>query len=350
MFWTIAAALLFTAAFVMFSPLLRAKSLWQPLGLALVFIVPATALWMYNAFGTPEALKLSPQPRQAASRDAHSSEAGEMDAMVDELRRRLAETSEDLDGWLLLARTLKTMQRYPESADALETARRIAPEDPRVMVDQVEAQIFLTPDGRISDDMIATLEQALRLQPGNQKALWLLGIAASQKGNNDMAITFWEALLAQVEPGSQVAQSVQSQIDEARGRMGVAVEEAPPPPDDGSWQGLSVKVSAGEAGQSQIPMGGVLYVMIRGPGPAIGPPIGVRRVIDPVLPMDLRINDNDSMMEERRISSEAELKLQARISLTGSPAANPGDWQSTAVSVPVESSQTVELVIDQRVE
>ena len=356
MFWTIAAALLFAAALITFSPLLGARTLWKPLGLALVFVLPASALWMYQQFGTPEALDYHPQAQakaqQAATNEAHTSESAEMDAMVDGLRRRLTETPEDLDGWLLLARTLKTMGRFPEAIGALETASRIAPEDPRVLVDLVEDEIFMTPDGRISDDMIATLEHVLNVQPGQQKALWLMGIAASQKGQNEIAIAYWEDLLEQLEPGSPVAESVQGQINDALGLTGVAAEEPAPaaPVDDGSWQGLGVTVRAGETGQSQIPSGGVLYLMIRSPGPAMGPPIGVRRVIDPLLPLDLRISDQDSMLKERQISTEAEIQLQARISLSGSPAASPGDWQSGLISVPVDSAETVELVIDQRVE
>jgi hypothetical protein len=90
--------------------------------------------------------------------------------------------------------------------------------------------------------------------------------------------------------------------------------------------------------------------MIRSPGPAMGPPLGVRRVIDPVLPLEITISDGDSMLEERQISSEGEVRLQARISLTGSPAAGSGDWQSAPVTVSLDSAEAVELVIDQRVE
>jgi hypothetical protein len=82
----------------------------------------------------------------------------------------------------------------------------------------------------------------------------------------------------------------------------------------------------------------------------MGPPLGVRRVIDPILPLDITISDQDSMLEERQISSEGEVRLQARISLTGSPAAGSGDWQSAPVTVSLDSAKAMELVIDQRVE
>lgn len=356
MFWTIAAAVLFAAALITFSPLLRARSLWKPFALALVFILPATAAWMYTQIGTPEAISLRPPPRAATAgvNEAHSSESREMDSMIAGLRGRLSENPEDLDGWLLLARTLKATQRFDEAIEALETANRIAPDNPQVTVDLIEARIFTTPNGRISEEMILGLQDVLDQNPGMQKALWLMGIAASQAGENSAAIDYWETLLAQLEPGSPVAESVQSQIDDAKGRMGITAEappqaatEAAPAADDGAWSGIRVAVKGDAA---SLPAGGVLYVMIRSPGPAMGPPLGVRRIINPALPLDLTISDNDSMLQERQISSESEVQLQARISLTGSPAASSGDWQSAPLTVSLESEEAVELLIDQQVE
>jgi cytochrome c-type biogenesis protein CcmH len=307
---------------------------------------------MYQEIGTPDALDLRPAPQRAANTsETHAPESEEMDTMIAGLRGRLTENPEDLDGWLLLARTLKTTQRFQEAVDALETANRISPNNPRVMVELVEARVFLTPDGRINDEMIATLEQVLEQQPDMQKALWMMGIASSQAGDEAAAMTYWESLLAQLEPGSPVAQSVQSQIDQSRANMGMVVEETPVvAEDDGTWQGIRLTVTAGESAKSKIPTGGVLYIMIRSSGPAVGPPLGVRRVIDPVLPLEITISDQDSMLEERQISSEGEVRLQARISLTGSPAAGSGDWQSEPLSISRDSAETVELVIDQRVE
>jgi cytochrome c-type biogenesis protein CcmH len=350
-FWTISAAVLFAAVLIVLSPLLRVKSFWQPLALALLFLLPATALWIYNEVGTPEAIDLRPPPRAANTTEPHAPESQEMDGMIAGLRGRLTESPEDLDGWLLLARTLRATQRFQEAADALETTNRISPDNPQVMVDLVETGIFLSADGRVNDEMIAMLEQALEQQPGMQKALWLMGIASSQGGNDAIAVAYWESLLEQLEPGSSVAQSVQSQIDEANARMGTVVADTPADvEDDGSWQGINLTITGDESGQSGIPGGGVLYVIVRSPGPAMGPPIGVRRVVDPVLPLEMTIRDQDSMLKERQISSESEIELQARISLTGSPAASSGDWQSAPLTVALDSAKAVELVIDQQVE
>jgi len=155
---------------------------------------------------------------------------------------------------------------------------------------------------------------------------------------------------------------VQKQIDQARAQLGlptvepvVATSAAEPgsatgTADDGSWLGTRVSVVPGENARNRLPTGATLFVIIRSPGPAVGPPLGVRRVVDPILPLDITISDSDSMMAERKISLESEVQLQARLSLSGSPAAASGDWQSAPLVVSLSQSETVELVLDQQVE
>ena len=119
---------------------------------------------------------------------------------------------------------------------------------------------------------------------------------------------------------------------------------------DGAWQGTAVRISASGAAQAAIPPNAVMFVVIRSAGMAMGPPLGVRRVIGPQLPLEITLTDSDSMIAERQISFESEIQLQARISLSGSPGAASGDWQSAPVVVPLDSGEPVELVIDHRVE
>lgn len=380
MFWIIAAIALLLAALVTFMPMLSGQSGWKPAALALVFLLPAAGLWLYNEVGTPAGIGLEPAAPHAA---AAAADEEEIEDLIASLRGRLDETPASLDGWILMARTLKTMQRFPEAAEALETALRIDPENPLVMVELAETRIFLSNDGRIDETSVLMLERALEKQPDQQKALWLLGVASAQAGDLAFAISYWESLLALVEPGSSVAQSVQGQINEARARLGMEVEspavasepsattepatapmasaatgmaqaapaaEVSAPPMAGDWPGIPVRVTASAAAQAAIPKGAVLFVIVRSAGPAAGPPLGVRRIIDPALPLEITLSDRDSMIAERKISLETEVQLQARVSLRGSPAASSGDWQSAPATVALDSAEGVELTLDQQVE
>ena len=67
MFWTIATAVLFAAALITLFPLLRGRSLWQAVALALIFLLPGGAVWLYQTVGTPEAINMSPQRARPAT-------------------------------------------------------------------------------------------------------------------------------------------------------------------------------------------------------------------------------------------------------------------------------------------
>jgi cytochrome c-type biogenesis protein CcmH len=340
-FWILAAVALAIAALITFLPLFRQKTGWTPIALALVFLLPASALMLYPYVGTPEALEQVAVATQAT----HTSESTEMDAMVASLRARLTESPEHLDGWMLLSKTLKTMQRYPEALEALETAHRIAPENPYVAVELIEARIFSSGQGRIDSEMVAVLEAAVARDPGQQKGLWLLGVASSQSGDDAKAIEYWQTLLQQLEPGGSIAFSVQEQITQASDRLGVEPGAGNGPEIIQPEVGIDPEVK-----EPEVPSSAVLFVIIRSAGPAVGPPLGVRRISNLTLPLELTISDQDSMMAERQISSESELRLQARLSLSGAPNAQSGDWQSAPLTVALKTAQVVQLVLDHRVD
>ena len=362
MFWTIAAAVLFIAAVITLFPLLRGKSALKPIALALAFILPAAGLWIYDNFGTPEGIGVSGTPQVVNNAVPHA-QGGEMDEMLTGLQQRLEQNPEDLEGWMLLARTLKASQLFAEAAEALEHAHALEPQNPFVMVELAEAWIYETPDGQVSESATAMLERALDIDPNLQKGLWLMGIASMQQGDDPFAISYWQSLLEQLEPGSNPYNMVSTQINEAQARMGmmpdshqppiedgVVAETQTPTSEDGVWNGTRVILDATDGAKQALANGAVLYIMIRGPGPAMGPPLGVRRVTSPNFPLEVTITDSDSMMKERMISSEPEIRLQARVSLTGTPAAQPGDWNSEAKIVELASTSLVVLDIDQQVE
>jgi cytochrome c-type biogenesis protein CcmH len=60
------------------------------------------------------------------------------------------------------------------------------------------------------------IERALKLDPGNGHALFLAGAAAMEAGNNKKGIAYWEALLPQVEAGSELDQMLRSGIEQMK--------------------------------------------------------------------------------------------------------------------------------------
>ena len=223
MFWIIAAAALFTGLLIALFPLLRGKSFLQPLALALVFALPAGGLWMYKTIGAPAGIDVVGTPQVAGQADPHSASGGQMEAAIVSLRERLAANPEDLDGWMLLARSLSSTQQHAAAAEALENAHRLAPENPIVMIELAEGWIFLTPDGRIPDRSMDMLERAVEIQPDAQKGLWLLGMGHAQRGDDAFAISYWQSLMALLQPGSKPRGPLQIAIDDDGHQNGALV-------------------------------------------------------------------------------------------------------------------------------
>lgn len=337
MFWLMGLAILALAGLWLAWPLLARGSEWKAVGLAVLLALPLGGLLLYRQVGTPAALDTA----------ASDLESQDFNALADDLKSRLGEREEDLEGWLLLGRSLKSLQRYGEALEALETARRIAPDSPLVTVELAEAKLFASGSPRISDEVREMLQTAVAKDPSLQKGLWLLGIDAAQRRAEDEAVDYWQRLLAQLEPGSPIAESVQEQIELARSRQGLA--PAGTPEQDSDWPGVAVEVglstAAAEALSGGLPDSAALFVIVRPGGESGGPPLGVARVDQPQFPLEISVDDRHAMLPQRKLSTQDSLRFQARLSLSGEPGAKAGDWESEAFEVPAGRAETVPLVL-----
>ena len=335
MFWTLSTVILLAVATACLWPLLRGEKNGKYAALVGILAVPLAVAALYPYVGTPEAL-------DPVTQNPSPESAPDMDALVEELRARLEEDPEQVEGWVLLGRSYKSLGKYPEAREALETANRLVPGQPIIEVELVEAQLFASGNPRITPEMKATLEKAVAADPAMQKGLWLVGIAEAQAGNDGGAIASWERLLHQVDPNGSVAETVKGQIAEARQRMGnVELVDAP-----AAWAGLKVSVALkadSPAALPEFPGEAVLFVIARAEGAEGGPPLGVRRIDRPQFPLEIQITDQDSMLPQQPISSNASLRLQARLSMQGQALPAPGDWQSTPITVSRDSTEPVML-------
>lgn len=348
MFWIASLVILFAAGLSLLWPLLRADSRWKASGLVVLLLIPSLALWQYTWVGSSRALQVESNP-VITQNDAS------LDELVASLRERLSKTPADLEGWVLLGRTYKTLQDYPAALEALETANRLVPEEPVVLVELVEAQLFASGNPQITPPMVRTLELAVAKQADLQKGWWLLGLASAQQGDDAKAISYWRKLLQSMEPGSPVAQSIQAQIVEAENRMRseapgseiLAVAETP-----ADWESASIRIELGpaaEASLASLPATASLFLIARPPGESAGPPLAVKRITQPVFPLEVQLSDADSMLPQRPVSGFDELQVQARVSITSDPMASAGDWQSATIIFSSRQSEQVELLINQAI-
>ena len=371
-FWIFAIALFVVAAAIVSWPLFTGSAKDRITGLFVFLMLPLAGILMYQSIGTPEAIKL---PRVAAAQQstqqqtAHSAQQGQMDELVASLQQRMADNPDDSEGWLILGRSLKTMQRYEEAETALSNANRLVPGNPLVMIELAEARLFVSGSPQVSADIRQLIESALAIDPNQQKGLWLMGMASSQDGDDTQAIAYWTRLMEQLEPASGPYQAVTQQIEMAQTRMGqppfaqstatqsaVAEPSATTPADTtpivaaptAAGFGIPTTITLGDELSGSFPGSATLFIFIH-PAGAAGMPLAVKRLAPQGFPMTLNFTDADLLQPGGSLQAFELLDISARISIAGVANVASGDIQANRVTVNTKNVSPIALHLDQRV-
>ena len=143
-------------------------------------------------------------------------EIPDVGAMVERLAARLQDDPDDLDGWLMLARSYSVMGEPEKVREAVDNAVRLAPDNPDVLILQARA-IRDVNGGQDNEETIAILRRALELAPDNMDALWLVGNVEADSGNNAKARELLERLLARVPEDSSERELILQRIQQLGG-------------------------------------------------------------------------------------------------------------------------------------
>ncbi|MEO6066129.1 MAG: hypothetical protein ABIP49_10170, partial [Lysobacterales bacterium] len=226
----------------------------------------------------------------------------------------------------------------------------LSPDSPEVQLEHAETEALAAPDRRFTDRGRAVLASALAIDASNQRALWLSGIDAVQREAYTDAIAHWQALEAQLDPSSDIAQSVRDQIARARDVGGLTAGDSPSAvaapdvaadaPSNVAAQSMSavganpvtVIVDISPALRSRLGDGDTLFVFARA---AVGPkmPLAIQKRPAKMLPLTLTLDDSMGMMPSMKLSSADTLVFGARVSSRGDATPAPGDLQ--VLSAPI---------------
>ena len=196
--------------------------------------LPILAAVFYGVLHFSIAAMAPDAPEQANATDARGNNAAPAaapggadfspDEMVNRLAARLEANPDDATGWAMLGRSYTVLERLSDSRDAYGrwyklSSGRLTSEDSALVASYAEA-ISRANDNTIDDQVIALMEQALELDPKNQKALWFGGMGAFRSGNYQLASERWQTLQRLIPAGSAIAQPLAGAIEEARVRSG----------------------------------------------------------------------------------------------------------------------------------
>jgi len=165
--------------------------------IAVLLMLPLLALAGYTVLGNPRAL----DPMQSVAQPKMTPE--QIDAMVARLGEKMKENPDDLQGWLMLARSYRTLGRYDDAVLAYAKAEKAIEGDPELLASYAET-IAMAGGKGLAGKPRQLVEQALKIDPRHGHSLFLAGAAAMEAGENAQGIAYWEALLPLVEPDSEI--------------------------------------------------------------------------------------------------------------------------------------------------
>lgn len=280
--------------------------------LLLAALLPMLAGGIYFWLGAPDFIEVERATQ-------HQSAGGNMDEAVTRLRARLAANPTDLEGWLLLGRSLTVQQQYKAAADTYAQALQQVGEQADLLALYAEALAMV--QGQVSGEPEALALRALTLDPDSIIALWLGGYAASERGDFATAVARWERLQGLLPADSRMTKRVQESLAEARQRLGAPAAAAPQTADAGGAVRVSVRLD--ESLRSQLAAQAVLFVYAQDPEGGRMPIASVRRTA--ALPAEVVLDDSTVLQPGRRLTDLPALKIVARIAQTGEAMTRSGD-------------------------
>ena len=338
-------------------------------GLLVMLLVPALSAVLYDRMSTWDwDSAVASQGTQTAP---HQTEGGDMSAMVAQLQARLDNEGGSPGEWVLLGRSYMQAGDSPTALEIFDKALALGGDKDSTVLVQIGQALVEMDESNLQGTAGELFEQALALSPDDPGSLWWSGYAAIANNRPADAKARWSKLL-DLNPPENIAQILTEQIAQIDSQFGVVGAEPTADnagrPGTGSETVAAVTPSAGSATQTQsatVPEGTIalhlsldpglnlstlrgpatIFIIARPAGAVGGPPLAVVRRSTADLPETIMLSDANAMIAGTTLSGIEELQFTARISLSGGPAAAPGDLFGQ-INYRWTNGNTVDLVID----
>jgi cytochrome c-type biogenesis protein CcmH len=195
------------------------------------------------------------------------------------------------------------------------------------------------------------IDAALKLDPANEKALWLKASTLHQQKRYALAISTWIQLLALIPAGSTHTTTFAENLAEdqrlAGGSAGQnnTIVTGAAPPDSSSAVQIIGEVTLAEPLRMRVATGLTLFIVAKSIN-SPGAPVAVVRTITGQWPLKFMLDDSLAMLPDRKLSTAGSVVIEARVSQRGAAASQAGDFQSAPAIVDPHSGKPVRLIID----
>ena len=323
------------------SPVFSAKKQSKWIIYILVLGIPLLASSLYVMLGNYQAVSHSVE----MAADPEALKLAAINKMVDGLAEKMKANPDDPKGWLILGRSYKALNQYPQAVDAFSNAYRLLGEQAEVMLLYADALAYVN-DKNMAGKPTELVYKALALEPDNLNALWLGGMAKAQQGDVITAVKLWKKLETFLPAGSEAQQEIQSLLSKVANDAPQLQHQAEAVQKTTTADlAISVQVSLAPTLQKITSAEDTVFVYAQAlSGPKMPLAIVRKKVSD--LPLTLSLNDSMAMMPTMKLSNFSQVKLLARISKSGNAMSQPGDLLGIIDQVALTDKGTHKIIIN----
>ena len=316
-------------------------ALWTALLIGLT--LPVASLSMYLWVGEPQALQaMATEPPEKAMQ-------AELSGMAQTLAKKLEANPDNQEGWVMLGRSYRTLEKYDNAVSAYDRALKLSPDD-GVKLERAEV-LALKAQGNFDGEPWNVIREILKKDPQQKGALLLAGSASYAHDKYADALRYWQQARKLLAADHPDVPSLEGAIATAQNKLGLPLTPAtslPQAPAAASGAGATASVSSGaQAGlnitgrislaaalKDKASPADMVYVYA---SPANGDrmPLAIFKSTVAKLPLNFTLDDSTAMLPERKLSGAGEVILKARISKSGNAIPQSGDLTGTLGPVKV---------------
>ena len=297
-------------------------AIWTAVVLAVA--LPLGSMGLYMWVGQPEALN------PLALKTPDQVDPKDLAKMAQTLAEKLKDKPDNLQGWVMLGRTYRTLENFDAALKAYDSALKLSADDD-LKLERIEI-IAMQRQGQFEGEPWNVIREILQRDPQHFGALLTAGSASYAEGKFADALKFWEQARKPLDANNPDLEGLESAIAAVRERLGMPPTKATP----AATSGLNVtgQVNLSASLKSKASPNDVVFIYAT---PANGDrmPLAIFKTTVSQLPLNFTLDDSTAMTPDRKLSAAGEVMVKVRVSKSGNAMPQSGDLSGSLGPVKV---------------
>ncbi len=297
-------------------------AIWTAVVLAVA--LPLGSMGMYMWVGQPEALN------PLALKTPDQVDPKDLTKMAQTLAEKLQDKPDNLQGWVMLGRTYRTLENFDAALRAYDSALKLSDDDD-LKLERIEV-IAMQRQGQFEGEPWNVIREVLQRDPQHFGALLTAGSASYAEGKFADALKYWEQARKPLDANNPDLEGLESAIATVRERLGMPPAKVTPAATSG--RNVTGQVSLSASLKSKASPNDVVFIYAT---PANGDrmPLAIFKTTVSQLPFNFTLDDSTAMAPDRKLSAAGEVMVKVRVTKSGNAMPQSGDLSGSLGPVKV---------------